>query len=97
MENYMGNEVVSFLQELRVKPLEDFHCLKMFSSGVEAMDNFIRGDFQWTLRRSRERAFGLSSKQQGRGDSTRLPPRLRKKTARIFGGMEKICYFCSIN
>lgn len=45
----MGNEVVSFLQELRVKPLEDFHCLKMFSSGVEAMDNFIRGDFQMSV------------------------------------------------
>ena len=45
----MGNEVASFLQELRVKPLKDFHCLKTFRSGVEAMDNFIRGDFQMSV------------------------------------------------
>ena len=45
----MGNEVVSLLQELRVKPLEDFHCLKTFSSGVESMDAFIRGDFRMSV------------------------------------------------
>ena len=28
----MGHEVAPFLQELRVKPLEDFHCLKTFCS-----------------------------------------------------------------
>lgn len=41
----MGNEVSSLLQELRVKPLEDFHCLSTFCSGVESMDNFIQTDF----------------------------------------------------
>ena len=45
----MGNEVTSFLQELRVKPLEDFHCLYTFCSGVESMDNFIRGDFRMSV------------------------------------------------
>ena len=38
----MGNEIDSFLQELRVKPLEDFHCLDKFCSGIESMDFFIR-------------------------------------------------------
>ena len=33
MEDCMGNEVAAFLEELRVKPLEDFHCLKTFCSG----------------------------------------------------------------
>ncbi len=45
----MGREVTSFLQELHVKPLEDFHCLKTFSSGVESMDVFIRGDFRTSV------------------------------------------------
>ncbi|MBO5627074.1 MAG: GNAT family N-acetyltransferase [Prevotella sp.] len=45
----MGNEVTSFLQELHVKPLEDFHCLNEFHSGVESMDNFIRGDFRLSV------------------------------------------------
>ena len=42
MEDSMGNEVTSILNELRVKPLEDFHCLSTFCSGVESMDIFIR-------------------------------------------------------
>ena len=41
MENSMGDKVDSFLQELRVKRLSDFHCLKSFYSGVESMDNFL--------------------------------------------------------
>ena len=49
MENCMGNEVASFLQELRVKPLDDFHCLKTFHSGVETMDSFIRNDFRLSV------------------------------------------------
>ena len=49
MENCMGNEVASFLQELRVKPLDDFHCLKTFCSGVESMDSFIRNDFRLSV------------------------------------------------
>lgn len=49
MEDCMGNEVTPFLQELRVKPLEDFHCLSTFRSGVESMDSFIRGDFRLSV------------------------------------------------
>lgn len=49
MEDCMGNEVNSLLQELRVKPLEDFHCLSTFCSGVESMDNFIRTDFRMSV------------------------------------------------
>ena len=46
MEDCMGGQVKSFLQELRVKPLHDFHCLETFCSGVESMDKFIQGDFR---------------------------------------------------
>lgn len=48
MEDCMG-EVESFLKELRVKPLQDFHCLNTFCSGVESMDNFIRGEFRLSV------------------------------------------------
>ena len=34
------------IQELVSKELTDFHCLESFSTGVEAMDNFIQGDFR---------------------------------------------------
>lgn len=49
MEDSMGDEVTLFLNELRVKPLEDFHCLNTFSSGIEAMDTFIRSDFRLSV------------------------------------------------
>ena len=45
----MGNEIDSFLQELRVKPLEDFHCLDKFCSGIESMDFFIRNNFRLSV------------------------------------------------
>lgn len=45
----MGGQVKSFLQELRVKPLHDFHCLETFFSGVESMDIFIRNDFRMSV------------------------------------------------
>lgn len=45
----MGNEVTSFLQELRVKPLEEFHCLTTFHSGVASMDSFVQGDFRMSV------------------------------------------------
>ena len=45
----MGGQVNSFLQELRVKPLHDFHCLETFCSGVESMDIFIRNDFRMSV------------------------------------------------
>ena len=49
MEDCMGGQVKSFLQELRVKPLHDFHCLETFCSGVESMDIFIRNDFRMSV------------------------------------------------
>lgn len=49
MEDNMGGQVISFLQELRVKPLHDFHCLETFCSGVESMDIFIRNDFRMSV------------------------------------------------
>lgn len=49
MEDSMGDEVTLFLNELRVKPLEDFYCLNTFSSGIEAMDTFIRSDFRLSV------------------------------------------------
>ena len=45
----MGNKIDSLLQELRIKPLEDFHCLKLFFTGVESMDNFIHNDFRMSV------------------------------------------------
>lgn len=45
----MGNKVDSFLNELRIKLLDDFDCLKSFCSGVESMDSFIRNDFHMSV------------------------------------------------
>lgn len=49
MEDSMGEQVNSILQELRVKPLDDFHCLETFCSGVESMDIFIRNNFRMSV------------------------------------------------
>ena len=49
MEDSMGDEMTLFLNELRVKPLEDFHCLSTFYSGIETMDNFIRSEFRLSV------------------------------------------------
>ena len=46
MESCMGNEVNSFLQELRVKPLEDFRCLSTFSSGFYSRCGFTPNELQ---------------------------------------------------
>ena len=39
----------AFLNELVSGPLEDFSCLSEFCSGVDAMDNFIQGDFRLSV------------------------------------------------
>lgn len=39
----------AFLNELVSVPLKDFTCLNDFCSGVETMDNFIRGDFRLSV------------------------------------------------
>lgn len=46
-KNEMGRS--SFLNELVSVPLKDFDCLNDFCSGVEAMDDFIRGDFRLSI------------------------------------------------
>ena len=45
----MGNGLVSFHSELHIRILRDFHVLDTFCSGVESMDNFIRGDFRLSV------------------------------------------------
>ena len=42
-------ERTTFLGKLVSSPLTDFQCLKSFSSGVESMDKFIRGDFRLSV------------------------------------------------
>ena len=49
MEDSMGSEITSFLDELRVQTLDDFRCLESFRTGVESMDNFIQGDFRLSV------------------------------------------------
>ena len=39
----------TFLGKLISAPLTDFQSLKSFSSGVESMDRFIRGDFRMSV------------------------------------------------
>ena len=39
----------TFLNELVSFPLRDFSCLNDLYSGIEAMDNFIRGDFRLSV------------------------------------------------
>ena len=39
----------AFLNELISVPLKDFSCLSDFCSGVEAMDEFIRGNFRLSV------------------------------------------------
>ena len=60
----MGGQVNSFLQELRVKPLHDFHCLETFCSGVEAMDKFIQGDFRMSVENHYCSAYGVWYKEE---------------------------------
>ena len=38
-----------FLDYVVIEPLSDFSCLSDFCSGVEAMDDFIRGDFRLSV------------------------------------------------
>ena len=47
------------IQELVSKELTDFHCLESFSTGVEAMDNFIQGDFRMSVENHYCTAYGV--------------------------------------
>lgn len=39
----------AFLDNIIIEPLLNFDCLNDFNSGVETMDNFIRGDFRLSV------------------------------------------------
>lgn len=45
----MDNKVEGISNKINIVPLDDFHCLNTFCSGVESMDNFIRGDFRFSI------------------------------------------------
>ena len=45
----MANEVNSLHEGINIVPLEDFHRLETFCSGVDSMDRFIRGDFRMSV------------------------------------------------
>lgn len=47
------------IQELVSKELTDFHCLESFFTGVEAMDNFIQGDFRMSVENHYCTAYGV--------------------------------------
>lgn len=44
---------------LTSEKLTDFHCLKTFNSGVEAMDTFIQGDFRMSVENHYCSAYGV--------------------------------------
>lgn len=45
----MDSEITPLVGQIVIEPLEDFHCLKTFCSGVESMDIFIRSDFRLSI------------------------------------------------
>ena len=49
MERQMDNQINAHTGNIDIVPLEDFHCLNTFCSGVESMDIFIRGDFRLSV------------------------------------------------
>ena len=42
-------EKLQYLKDFVSEPLTDFHCLKDFCSGIEAMDHFIQRDFRLSV------------------------------------------------
>lgn len=49
---------------LTSEKLTDFHCLKTFNSGVEAMDTFIQGDFRMSVENHYCSAYGVWYKDE---------------------------------
>ena len=45
----MDNQINMLTGNIDIVPLEDFHCLSTFCSGVESMDIFIRSDFRLSV------------------------------------------------
>ena len=52
-------EELQFLRDFVSEPLTDFHCLKDFCSGIEAMDSFIQGDFKLSVENHYCTAYGV--------------------------------------
>lgn len=50
--------------DLTSKQITDFHCLKTFCSGVEAMDIFIQGDFRMSIENHYCSAYGVWYKDE---------------------------------
>lgn len=49
---------------LTSEQITDFHCLDTFVSGVEAMDNFIQGDFRLSVENHYCTAYGIWYKEE---------------------------------
>ena len=49
---------------LTSEKLTDFHCLKTFNSGIEAMDTFIQGDFRMSVENHYCSAYGVWYKDE---------------------------------
>lgn len=45
----MAHEVTPFLDDIEMSPISDFQELATFTSGIESMDKFIRGDFRLSV------------------------------------------------
>ena len=54
----------AFLGKLVSYPLTDFLCLKTFSSGVESMDKFIRGDFRLSVENHYCQAYAVKFEEE---------------------------------
>ena len=57
-------EGTAFLGKLVSYPLTDFQCLKTFSSGVESMDEFIRGDFRLSVENHYCQAYAVKLEEE---------------------------------
>lgn len=57
-------EGAAFLGKLVSYPLTDFQCLKTFSSGVESMDKFIRGDFRLSVENHYCQAYAVKLEEE---------------------------------
>lgn len=57
-------EGTAFLGKLVSYPLSDFQCLQIFTSGVESMDKFIRGDFRLSVENHYCQAYAVKLEEE---------------------------------
>jgi len=57
-------EGAAFLGKLVSFPLTDFQCLNTFTSGVESMDKFIRGDFRLSVENHYCQAYAVKLEEE---------------------------------